>query len=799
MGGIGKTEIAAEYIHLHRDKYEIIWWIRAEHHDRVRDALVNLGQRLELRPAATGINRDQVITAVIQALESGIRPNWLLVYDNAAQPLGLQTYLPRCPPGGHIIITSRVQNWPGCITADSVEVLPFTKEQAISFLRNRIPAFSPRGRSEEVEDEHRLGKAGRLAADLGYLPIALEHAAAYLAETGQSPDDYLTQFRQNAHQLLSEPLPDFPASVPATWTLSTALLTPDAEHLFNLCAFFSPEPIAAELFLQDAHAVTGPPGLGEFLSSSQRFRAAASQLHRLSLVKVDGAHDLIQVHRVVQAVTRGQLRQNRPSMFRAYRAAVDDLLAQSNPGSPDRSINDPIYDLSLQHLESERDFLNTSSASLRRLIIDQVRRLHLRGGHLEAMRFGQEALQVWRERLGADDIQVLMMAVEVAIAMRLAGRAAEARRLTQEALPLLRSRYGEEHEVTLLCANAYGADLRARAQFVEALELDLGLVPRFERVFGRDHERTLNVRNNLAADYRRLGRPQEALETDQRTFEDRRRILGPSDLRTLASLDAVAIDLRRTGRYQESLDIARKVAGAFAAAGTRENPDWLNAREGFAVALRKAGYYWDALQESEDVVQSYRDYLGPEHAYTIRAATNLINDRRAVGDLARAEELGREVVGRCREAGFSFELGYPALMNLASVLRAAGKTDEARRYDLQAMEGFIETYGDLHAFALAASINYASDLAASGELAEAIRIGQDTLAKCRSTLGPDHPDTLTAAVNLAIDDDAAGNRARADQLLADALRRYQETLTAEHPEARAAAQWIRLTAEIEPY
>jgi hypothetical protein len=199
------------------------------------------------------------------------------------------------------------------------------------------------------------------------------------------------------------------------------------------------------------------------------------------------------------------------------------------------------------------------------------------------------------------------------------------------------------------------------------------------------------------------------------------------------------------------------------------------------------------------VVQSYRDYLGPEHAYTIRAATNLINDRRAVGDLARAEELGREVVGRCREAGFSFELGYPALMNLASVLRAAGKTDEARRYDLQAMEGFIETYGDLHAFALAASINYASDLAASGELAEAIRIGQDTLAKCRSTLGPDHPDTLTAAVNLAIDDDAAGNRARADQLLADALRRYQETLTAEHPEARAAAQWIRLTAEIEPY
>ena len=49
---------------------------------------------------------------------------------------------------------------------------------------------------------------------------------------------------------------------------------------------------------------------------------------------------------------------------------------------------------------------------------------------------------------------------------------------------------------------------------------------------------------------------------------------------------------------------------AFEAAGGRENPDWLNARDGFAAALRKAGHHWDALQESEDVVQRYRDYLG---------------------------------------------------------------------------------------------------------------------------------------------------------------------------------------------
>ena len=139
---------------------------------------------------------------------------------------------------------------------------------------------------------------------------------------------------------------DFPESVSATWTMSTGLLTSDAQHIFNLCAFFSPEPIAAELVLNKAEAISDPPGLSELLSSTPRFRGAASQLNRLSLAKVDGARDQIQMHRVVQAVTKGQLRQSRQDLYLAYQAAVDTLLAESNPGNPDRGGNDTMYDLS---------------------------------------------------------------------------------------------------------------------------------------------------------------------------------------------------------------------------------------------------------------------------------------------------------------------------------------------------------------------------------------------------------------------------------------------------------------------
>lgn len=801
MGGIGKTEIATEYIRRNGDRYEIIWWIRAEHHDRVRDALVKLAQRLELRQATPDSSRDRTIAAVLEELQSETRPSWLLVYDNAVNPLELQKYLPATRPRGHVIVTSRQPNWPSYIVADGIEVAPFTEQEAVDFLRGRVLGLAAQEQLTQEENAHRAGEARRLAAELGHLPIAIEHAGAYLAVTRQSVDEYLTRFAENADQLLSLQPADseFPAPVSRTWAISRTLLTPDAEHLFNLCAFFSPEPISAELFLQDTKGLDGPPDLADFLASPRRFRVAVMQLHRLSLVKVDGAHDHIEMHRVVQAVTQGRLQHNRIDTFNEYRAAVDALLAKSNPRNPDHSSSDVAYDLSLQHLESDHRFLHTDNPALRDLFIDQVRRLHLRGAHLEAAQFGQEVLRVWRERLGEEDLQVLAVAVEVAVALYIGGRAADAHELILRIRPLLQ-RYTEGHgfKVLLLCENFYGEDLRAHSQFSEALELDVSNLPKYEAIFGVTHERTLNLRNNVAIDYRQLGRFEEALETDSRTLADRRDVLGPHDILTLHSQDAVARDLRSLGRYQESLDMARKVVNAFEVAGVRDHPHLLQAREGFATALRKAGHHWNALRESEHVLDRYRRYLGFDHMHTLRAATSLINDRRAVGDLAGAEKLASDTRDRCLNSDRPDDLYYAALVNLASVLRIAGRPGEALTHDERARKGLIKIYGDQHPHVLAVNINYASDLAACGKLGDAIQLGQETLVKCRDMLGPEHPHTLMSAANLSIDEFAAGDQAGAERRLAAVLLSYENTLTLEHPEARAAAQRTRLTAEIEP-
>ena len=54
---------------------------------------------------------------------------------------------------------------------------------------------------------------------------------------------------------------DYPRAVAATWSVSTALLDEDAAEIFKLCAFFSPEPIAEELFLGGGRNVQAPRAL----------------------------------------------------------------------------------------------------------------------------------------------------------------------------------------------------------------------------------------------------------------------------------------------------------------------------------------------------------------------------------------------------------------------------------------------------------------------------------------------------------------------------------------------------------
>lgn len=801
LGGVGKTEIAAEYAHRYRAQYDLCWWVRSEQEDLILNSLVNLGRMMQL-PDLRLDERDYSVELVMDALNRG-EPysDWLLIFDNASQSGMVSRYVPRGP--GHVIITSRDTLWRKALGVEGIEVGEFELAETVEFLCKRVPALKVTEgehidpQTAEQNKRHKKD-AAELAKALDNLPVAADHAAAYLVETGISVQGYLKLFRENAHKLFAADVDiPYPRAVATTWSISRTTISNEADALFTLLAFFAPEPIYEELLLQPGKVTAPTEPLQHVLDDPTEFRRAARELARFSLVKINAVRNVIQMHRVIQAVTQGQLEREDREAADNLRSVAHALLAASDPNAPERDDSEEAYERSRQHIVAS-GALASPNVLVRRLIINQVRRLYRRGGFTESLNLGEAALKEWPIPFGHDD-QTLGLAVEVAAALRRTGHWEEALRLNTDTLSRLEALHNNEDPTYLRCARSYGIDLSILGRYSEAFENDVRLLPVYERVFGADDLETLQMRNNVAISLRCLGRFDEALTYDNQTLQVRQRILGPTDTGTLTSRFAVARNLRRLGRWYEALDTIRDVNEILE---HKEEP-WTQFRlvvaADFGVSLRRVGYYDEAAAQGEIVLARYNTVLGETNRDTLRAAINIINDRRLVDKLAEAQELGEQVVASLdKVVGVEHPNAVAARANLAIVLRVRGNPKAAAKLSEQALEDFTRIFGIEHPSPLVVMTNLASDLAAMGETRRARDIGERSLELHRRVRGVDHPCTLATAANLSIDRRADGDLTGAEELHAETMRRYHATLGPEHPESRLVAQFGRLIIDIEP-
>ncbi len=92
MGGVGKTQLAAEYAHRFAGAYDLAWWVNAEQGGLIGDQFAALGADAGLRPGRGG--HEAVRSAVLAELRD--RGRWLLVFDNAEDPADITG---GCPAG----------------------------------------------------------------------------------------------------------------------------------------------------------------------------------------------------------------------------------------------------------------------------------------------------------------------------------------------------------------------------------------------------------------------------------------------------------------------------------------------------------------------------------------------------------------------------------------------------------------------------------------------------------------------------------------------------------------------------
>ncbi|MGW4834011.1 FxSxx-COOH system tetratricopeptide repeat protein [Amycolatopsis japonica] len=780
LGGIGKTQMAAEYIYRHLQDYDLVWWIDAAHTTQIRAGLTELAGVLGLQGAS---ETNVAVPAVIEALRTG-RPfrRWLLVFDAAESPETVLPFFPRNGPG-EILITSRNSDWAGI--ARPLELAVFKREESVELLGRRGPEIDP-------------ADADELAEKLGDLPLAVEQAAAWRAVTGMPVQEYLRLFDESVEEILdTASAPDNEVSVAAAWNVSFEELktrNPAAHQILHICAFFSPEPISRDL-LTGVNRVSISPELDAALRDPIKLARAIRDINRYGLAKIDHGNNTLQLHRLVQLVLRNRV------MARQVHARMQhgahQLLAALDPNDPESSRHWSRYRELLPHAYAA-NVLDCDNDWPRQLYINLMRYLFEYGDHEEAARLGLEARKRFTDALGPTHPQTLEVSSRLGLYLWAIGRYSEAAELNQRTLSLRMQMSSEENEETFALQRNITIDLRAQGDFAGATKLSEEILHKARRMFGDDDPETLYAAFQHGISLRLVGAYREALELDQDTLRRRIEVLGRDHVRTFSVNSGRNVDLREAGEYGQARIQQERLTESFIA---RFGPDQLDSAGNsllLAMARRKDGDHPGALSLSTEVLKRFRLAYGDDHGTTMASALAHSIDLRHSGDLAAARKLGEETFERYRRGlGEHHPHTLVANVNLAVTLRLMGDPAAARVLDERALEQFRASIGPDHPYAIIAAINLASDLAAVGELDRVVELGRDAIERGTQVLGEDHPVVLAASFNLGLDLAALGRTEEAAPFRDPILARYRRILGEAHPGTQAAGRGIRANCDVD--
>ncbi|MFL1899826.1 FxSxx-COOH system tetratricopeptide repeat protein [Streptomyces tauricus] len=786
LGGVGKSQLALEYVYRHQREYNVICWIPAERESLILTALAGLAARLRVTPAGQDGGgapaANTAVPAVLEALRTGVPyDNWLLVFDNAENVELVRNFFPANGPG-KIIVTSRNREWER--VAMSLPVNVFEREESIELLQKRSPDLS-------LED------ADQLAAALGDLPLAVEQAGAWRAVTGMLVEDYIDLLDRRSPEILRlDPAPDYPVSVAAAWDISLGRIkenSPGARELLDICACMAPEPIPLSLLRRSRGvdiSADVDPILGESIKRGRAIRA----LTQFSLVKLDLRANTLQMHRLLQNVL---LAKQGPEERERMQNAAHQLLSAAKPGHYASSQEWPDYQALLPHVLSSQAVTSTDT-DVRELVYDTALFLYFWGDHEGAAALARQAYRAWLDTSGEEDIHVIRISKVLAFLLRIVGESAESIELNEKALEL--SRRGVVEEEDLIDSMIEMADARRyQGRFAEARDLGQEATEQARARLGLNDEIALRAAHSWGVDLRLCGQFREALPMDQETARLREEMLGPASSLTLNTLNGLALDMRESGDYPGARVFQEDVHRQARAALGDDNPLTLRIAGNLAVCRRRDGAITDAAKLSDETLHGFVAGYGRSHPEALSMAINVSVDRRLTGDLEGSRVLGMETLDGCAKR-FGADHAYTLLMkaNLAATLRGLGELALAQEHEDDAEARLARTVGDRHVTTLTVRIGQANTAHQRLDFDRAREIDEANLPLLAEAAGAEHPLTLVCASNLALDLRGLGRGAEADDMQRRAVQGLQRVVREDHPWLIAASGRKRIECDLAP-
>jgi tetratricopeptide (TPR) repeat protein len=605
LGGIGKSTLAAHWTSTREHGYYPLRWITAESALDMQRGLAELATDLE--PALAGLlSVEAQAQWAVQWLAS--HSDWLLILDNVNKLSDIESLLARAPAGRFLITSRSASGWHGMATVpldvlDEAEAIDlFTR------IANPVRPHEPEGVSE-------------ICRKLGYLPLAIEQAAAYLAQNPLiSPHVYLellakypaAMFQQSAEAA------DQDRTIAKIWHVTLDKISakqPLAGDLLRALAWYAPDAIPDVV----------PSALLDGFADPPEIHSAIGLLTAYSMISADPVARTYSVHRLVQSFLRT------PDLKDPHRAPelIDrarDLATHLHSAVPEKG-DEPSSQATWTGLIPHIDHLFEESIPDR---VDALTVLESTGVHLlkegkfhQAIGYLERALTGAAQHLGQEHPWTLTYCHNLASAYQDIhdfDRAISLYQMTLEKRELLLGQDDPETVITrsnLACTYALSGDLeRAIPMLQQILEY------REHTPGGRDRD-TLEAQHNLACAYRDAGDHGRAIPLFEQVLETANEVLGGDDPATLTYLHNLATEYSHTENVDRAIPMLEKALEANMRLRGEDHHSTLLSQNSLAGAYESIGLKEQAMHLYNRALETAVRVLGDDHPHTKIIRSNL--------------------------------------------------------------------------------------------------------------------------------------------------------------------------------
>ena len=496
---------------------------------------------LQRIPAAHASGVGGSVESALQWI-SCIQEEWLIVFDNADDPPP-EVVANFIPPGnrGNILITSRNPSMGRVISFENtIEVKEMEEVDAIALLL--------KASCLDALPEH-LQAAEKIVIELGCIPLAVDHAGAYIQAGNCDINKYLRQFSLHRQTLMSDATfkgaSNYNQTVYGTWDLSfkeiekrasgqstagNAQAAKAAILIFQICAFYHHSNISKEIFQSAAeksgkvvdsevarklpHAITlldhnllaldNNGDWDDFI-----FGQGLAVLLSFSLIKKGQLVDFFSIHPLVHCWSREQM---------------------------SKSNQQRIYEMGSIILSHAIPWRFTSQDyTLRQLIFPHIKANELYRSQMQLIK--QYHDKSYRK---------------FAVVMKENGDWKNAEQLEVKVMEMMQKVLGAEHPQTLTSMGNMASTYHDQGRWNEAEQLEVKVMEMRKKLLGAEHPQTLTTMGNLASTYCNQGRWNEAEQLEVQVMGMRKKLLGAEHPDTLISMENLAKTYYKQGRKDKA-------------------------------------------------------------------------------------------------------------------------------------------------------------------------------------------------------------------------------------------------------